>query len=206
MAQRRYWVLGLWLLALWAAHWPWTTHPTAAFTLNSFDLAEQIRIHPAILAQTPPLRTSALLWAIFPLTALAIALTAYLYQSWWARWGLWGLAGLVALRVIPPQQLLRNPSQMLSDDYGQTLFFLTLLGLVLVGLMMIGGRWLAAYHRYVSLVTIVFALAIPLVGFWDAYSLMQELQLQLGVGAGIVGYGGALAGLAWLHASEPSPQ
>ena len=47
----------LWITAFAAFHMAWTAHESAAFTLNAFDLAEQVSIHPAIRAESPPLRS-----------------------------------------------------------------------------------------------------------------------------------------------------
>jgi hypothetical protein len=207
MYKYRYWLLALWLLAFWMAHLPWTSHPAAAFTLNSFDLAEQIRVHPALLAESPPLLTSALLWAIFPLLALGVALTALAYRDWRGRVILWGLAGLLALRVIPPQNLLRDPGRLLEDDYGRVLFVLTVLGLGLVGLVVIGQRWLKTNMVLAMSLTVVLAVVIPMIGFERAFGILEALQLEVNLGAGLVLYTGVMlmvGGLAWLQRGRPS--
>ena len=68
----RHWLVIFWLLAFVAYHMAWTSHNTAAFTLNAFDLAEQIRVHPAIAAENPALRTVRFLRLPIPIIAAGL--------------------------------------------------------------------------------------------------------------------------------------
>lgn len=170
----------LWLAALFAYHLAWTTHPAAAFTLNAFDLAEQIRYHPAILAQTPPLRTAMLLWAGIPLLAMGLASAARDCQNQWVRWGGYGIALVVALRVMPPQQALRSPTTLLSDDYTFALTLLSGIGILgVVAMLFVGHNLVVRGGLLLS------ALILPLLGFGGAFNLLRDLQLEIQIGGGL---------------------
>src|SRR5262245_60753490 len=118
----RHWLVCLWIVAFIAFHLPWTSHKTAVFTLNAFDMAEQVRFHPAIVAESPTYRSSIFLWMAVPLTAGGVAFTAALYRNQWARYLLWTLALLFALRMNPPKDGLQR---IFEDDYAQAFAVLT---------------------------------------------------------------------------------
>lgn len=187
---RRYGLVGLWMLVLIAFHMPWTTHPTAAFRLNAFDLAEQIRYHPAIIAESPTLRSSALLWAGLAMIAGGLAMTSRLFRDWRAHWGWWGLACLIALRMIPNQDAIRNPRLMLEDDYSRIFALLMGFGLALAIVAVILPRPKITLPVLASL-----ALILPIIGFMRGWRLLDELGLDLGLGAGMMIYSAATLGI-----------
>lgn len=192
LAPKRVWLIILWLGVILIFHLAWTQHPSAAFTLSAFDLAEQIRIHPAIEAESPALRTSALLWLIIPLSAIGLALTAALYQDWRARWLIWSIAGLVALRVIPPDGVFRDPASLNDNAYHRVLSLLTLFGLLGVGICIIfAGRLSQNPAVLIRLQVILCALLLilPLIGFNSAYDLMSGLQPGMSWGGGLILHG-----------------
>lgn len=183
--SKQNWLVGIWLLAIVAFHLPWTNHPSAAFTLNGFDLAEQVSIHPGIRAETPPLRTAALLWVALPLLALGLATAAMRYEQAIVRWVLWGVAAGVALRVIPPESALRAPKTLFSEDYARTLFLLTLLGFMGLLGVVLGGRWWRRYMVFVETAIALLGLVLPLLGFMRAWGLLGDLRLAVGLGGGM---------------------
>ncbi len=191
----------LWLVALVAYHMPWTAHPIAAFTLNGFDLAEQVRYHPAVMAEMPPLRSSMFIWLAMPVLATGLALTAQLYRSPQVRLWLTGLAGLVALRVNPPESALRRPRLLVEDDYAFALMTLTVLGISLVVLAAIFGPlvW-RRFGQGVLLGLCALGIILPGVGAMRALQIMRDLGVDVNLGAGLIVYSLVLltiGGLAW---------
>lgn len=182
----RHWLVIGWLAAFVAFHSAWTSHKAAAFTLNAFDLAEQVGIHPAIRAETPPLRTAGLLWFALPLMAGGIGGAALLYQDAPTRWALRGLAAAVALRVIPPEHALRAPRTLIEEDYSRQLLLLTLIGLGLVALTVLVGKTQKLWIWETILCGL--GIVLPLIGFKRAFDLLHELQLDVHIGAGMVIY------------------
>jgi hypothetical protein len=178
----------LWMTAFVAFHMAWTAHDTAAFTLNAFDLAEQVSIHPGIRAESPPLRTSLFLWSAIPLIAAGIALSAARFENRYLRWGLYALAGLVSLRVIPPEVALRSPRQLMDSPHDRTLAILTALGLVAVCVMILLGKRIQRYGWMVEAGLCITALLLPCLGWERSLRLLDELQVNVTVGGGAMIY------------------
>lgn len=200
----RHWLIGLWLLAFAAYHLAWTAHAAAAFTLNGFDLAEQVGIHPAIQAENPAYRTAGLLRLPVPVIAFGLALTALLYRDDRLQWGWRALAVLIALRVIPPETALRDPGSLLDNPYATQLTFLTGLGLGLIALTVIPpvARWLIRYGWQMQVGLVVIGLILPTIGLERSLRLLKELNLAVSLGGGAVLYMVlvlAIGGLALTH-------
>lgn len=204
----RHTLLILWILVFAAFHMAWTAHESAAFTLNAFDLAEQVGIHPAIQNESPPLRTSGELRFAIPLIAFGIALTSLLYTDLRLRWILRAVAVFVALRVVPPESAWRNPDLLLDDIYARQFFQLTLLGLflVLLTIPLPSRRLLQRYAFAISAIIAVVSIILPLVGYNSALSLLQDLGLEISIGAGLAFYVGLLVVIGGIAAREARPQ
>ena len=186
--MNRYTNLILWLAALAAFHMAWTAHDAAAFNLNGFDLAEQVTVHPAIRAESPTLRTSMLLWSAIPIIAAGIALNAVTFENRILRWLLYGLAGLVSLRVIPPEVALRSPRLMLDSPHDRALAILTALGLIAVGVMILLRTYALRFGPRIEIGLVVLGLALPLIGWERGIRLLDELQLDVSIGGGVLIY------------------
>jgi hypothetical protein len=201
--------VGLWLLAFIAYHMAWTAHKGAPFILNGFDLAVQIRIHPAMVAENPTMRTSIFLWLVIPLVVLGVSVGSCLYEGWQIRWLLRLVACGVALRVNPPQEVVL--SGLGPNDYAMILTVLTLLGLGLVAPSILLEKPLLRHFRWAMLATCFVGLFLPFIGLSRALGLLQELQLESTLGGGAVLYGVALGGIgilclrSWKVADDPSP-
>ncbi|NJL92661.1 MAG: hypothetical protein HC915_02490 [Anaerolineae bacterium] len=192
--------VALWGLAFLAFHLPWTTHPTAAFTQNGFDLAEQIGIHPVIQTESPPLLSAGYLRSVSVVVAFGLALVALLYHDLRLRWVLRGLAVLVALRNIPPQSAFRNPGSIPDEAYLSQLTLLTLLAgvLVLLTLPQPFQKVLCSGLAWVLMGLCVLGIILPMAGLNTALWLLEEIGLNIEMGGGGVLYGLALAGIAGL--------
>lgn len=140
-------------------------------------------IHPAIRAESPPLRTSLFLWSAIPIIAAGIALSARRFEERYIRWGLCGLAALVSLRVIPPESALRSPGQLMDSPHDRTLAILTALGLIcLIVVMNTRISWQIEAGLCAA------GIVLPLVGWERSLRLLDELQLDMSVGGGAVIY------------------
>jgi len=194
--MRRSWLfLVLWLGAYVCLHLPWISHPSAAFTQNAFDLAEQIRFHPAIRAERPALRTSFFLWSALSLCALGLGLSGGAVQSFWGRWLVLGLAWALSLRLLPPQEFLRDPARLLSEAHPRGLLLLTLLGIGGSTLLCILGQKREFIQRGGHLTLGLSALIFPIIAYERAWRLLTELGLNLSLGGGLVLYGVLVLGL-----------
>jgi hypothetical protein len=90
-------------IALIAYHLPWQVHPTAAFTLNAYDLAEYASIHPAARYSTFPLLAPLMLR--LPLAALALMLILQSKPALsWETVLHWMLAMILIVRLLPPPE------------------------------------------------------------------------------------------------------
>jgi hypothetical protein len=175
-------------VAFAAFHMAWTAHDTAAFTLNAFDLAEQVSVHPAIRAESPPLRSSLLLWSAIPIIAVGIAITAAKFEQRALRWSRYGLAGLASLRVIPPEGALRTPRQLLDSPHDRAQAILTVLGLVCVGLVFLLGKRLLRYDWQIEAGLCALGILLPVIGWQRGLRLLDELQVDVSVGGGALIY------------------
>ena len=193
----------LWMTAFAAFHMAWTAHNTAAFTLNAFDLAEQVSIHPGIRAESPSLRTSLFLWSAMPIIAAGIALSAARFEEPYIRWGLYGLAALVSLRVMPPESALRSPGQLMDSGHDRTLAILTLLGLAAVCLILILGKRIQRYDWQIEAGLCAAGVVLPLIGWERSLRLLDELQVDVSVGGGALIYMLVLLALVIMTRHDP---
>ena len=196
----RHWLMALWLLAFFAYHMAWTAHAAAAFTLNGFDLAEQVGLHPAIQAESPAYRTAGLLRLPIPLIAAGIALTALLYPDARFKW-LWRvIAALIALRVIPPETALRQPGTLTENDYAMQLTLLTFCGLLLVGITLLPPieKWAVRHLWIIEIGLVIMGLILPLIGLERSLRLLKELNLAVSLGGGAIIYVILIVGIGGL--------
>lgn len=187
--RQRHLLLLLWLLALGCFQaLSWTSHSSAAFDLNGFDLAEQIRYHPAIQAESPTLRSSLLLWLALPFCAAGLVSVGSLYEDRKMRWLILLLGFLLIARLLPPENALRSPRQIPEDDYARTLMIITLGGGVLMCLLFILRPYYQAKIKWVIATLSLFAAVLPWGGFQRALQLLRELGLGIEIGGGFVAY------------------
>jgi hypothetical protein len=208
--KSRHGLVGLWLVAFVAYHMAWTAHKSMAFVLNGFDLAAQIRIHPAMVAESPSMRTSIFLWLAVLTIAFGVCLGSCLYEGWRSRWWLRLMAIGITLRVNPPQGAVR--SGLLQNDYAMTLTALTILGLGLVMLVILLEKNLLKHFRSIMFLNCLVGILFPMLGLSRALGLLQELQLESTLGGGAVLYVLALLTIGvvdlwgWKVADDPSPK
>ncbi|HLA42912.1 MAG TPA: hypothetical protein VJZ27_05725, partial [Aggregatilineales bacterium] len=105
-------------------------------------------------------------------------------------------AFLIALRVIPPEKALRSPRTLFDDDYARLLSLLTLLGVGAVLLSVFLRKRLHLHTGIIQLIVNGLALSIPAIGFYRAFDLLQQLQLDVTVGGGAIFYAGILVIIA----------
>jgi hypothetical protein len=104
------------------------------------------------------------------------------------------------LRMNPPKDGLQK---LFEDDYAQAFTALTVIGLGLVGVAFLlrSVTWLWVIQIGLA----VLSLLLPLSGFRRSWALLHELQVNVGLGAGVIIYLGALVGIIVLAANIKRP-
>ena len=191
-------LIGASLLGVVAVHMPWHVHDVAAFSLNAFDLAEWVSLHPATRAENPALLSSILLRLPLVLLGISIALSANFLRDERLRWIWRFVALLVVFRLNPPIDFYRSPNGVSLNE--QHLAFLTYAGIGLVLLIIVIGRRIRPF--YFPLMTLVWVVII--VVSWDGLSratrTVETLQIDVGYGAGIYLLIGTAVGVIGLSA------
>lgn len=171
----------MWLfvvLALIFYSLPWVVTPGVSLTMGAVDLAEWASLHPAVRAASPPLLTSFLLR--LPLVVLALVVA---FQARIERW-LRALVVLVAaVALLPPLEFF---TQYQGDPNYRQQFALAALALLggIIGLIGQFVRWSSPIIALLALVGAVTGLS----GFSQAYTLLSNFHLPVGVGFGMVGF------------------
>ena len=190
MMRREWWMLIGLLLACVGYMLPWYTHDTAGFTTSAFDLAEWSSIHPAVRSSSPPMLTSLLLR--LPLVALiaGLALTSNRFGDARVRWIIRGGALLLALRFVPPGDFFSNASG--DPNYRQMAQLFTasvmLVG-VIIALFRVAQKWQSAALVMVLVVGVI----TGWMGLSDAGILLDNFEIDVRIGPGIVGYTSCVA-------------
>lgn len=190
MAKRAGWIIVCVVAGVVCYLLPWTDHSTAGFTMNGFDLAEWSSLHPAVRSSSPAMLTSFLLRA--PLVALAavLALGAQALPHARLRWLVWcGAAGLV-LRMIPPAEFFTGET---GDPNFRQLLLLSVVGFGLVAASIplralpdgVRRGWVAALWAAGA--------AAGGAGLSRAWTLLDNFEIDVTVGAGIIGFVGVSA-------------
>jgi hypothetical protein len=116
-------------------------------------------------------------------------------QSFWGRWLILALAWALSLRLLPPQEFLRDPSRLFSEAHSRGLLLLTLLGIGGSTLLFILGQRRERVQTGGHFVIGLCAFALPLIAYERAWRLLTELGLVLSLGGGLVLYGVLVLGL-----------
>jgi len=190
MAKRAGWIIVCVVAGVVCYLLPWTDHSTAGFTMNGFDLAEWSSLHPAVRSSSPAMLTSFLLRA--PLVALAavLALGAQALPHARLRWLVWcGAAGLV-LRMIPPAEFFTGET---GDPNYRQLLLLSVVGFGLVAAAIPLRALPDGVRRGWVAVLWVAGTAAGAAGLSRAWTLLDNFEIDVTVGAGIIGFVGVSA-------------
>lgn len=174
-----------------AYHLPWVEHATAGFTMNGFDLAEWTSLHPAVRSSTPPLLATFLLRVPHVAAVLALACAASGLGS--ARWRAagWALALVLAARFIPPVEFLQSAR---SDPNYRQMALLTGLGVAGVAAVMALRRVVGRRSALCGAVVLGLGMAAGWVGLSRALVLLDNFEIAVAVGRGVVLYTAAVLG------------
>lgn len=190
MAKRAGWIIVCVVAGVVCYLLPWTDHSTAGFTMNGFDLAEWSSLHPAVRSSSPAMLTSFLLRA--PLVALAavLALGAQALPHARLRWLVWcGAAGLV-LRMIPPAEFFTGET---GDPNYRQMLLLSVVGFGLVAAAIPLRALPDGVRRGWVAVLWVAGTAAGAAGLSRAWTLLDNFEIDVTVGAGIIGFVGVSA-------------
>lgn len=175
---------------------PWLTVPDSPLTLNAYDLAEWISLHPASRSAQLPLLSSFLLR--FPLVVLSILIATLKPQRFTIGWVL-SLVAIIALAIaqLPPVDQLLNFS---DSNYRQQLTMAIMTLIFSLPLLLIGERQLSDY--FTSLFWFILA-AVVVGAMLRASELFQMFELSPQIASGAVLFtiiSIALAALSLFHA------
>lgn len=179
--RRPYVVLGCIALAWLCLYLPWFAHETAGFTMHGFDLAEWTSLHPATRSSRPPMLTSFLLRLPHILLPIAAALAAAALPGPRARGAVRMVAALLVLRLLPPIEFFRGA---VADPNYRQMMLLTALGLLSVAVMFALPRHMIGAALAIALVV---AVATGWWGLSRAGVLLDNFEIDVQVGAGVVG-------------------
>ncbi len=176
-------IVGCLALGIVGYYLPWFAHSTAGFTMNGFDLAEWSSLHPAVRSSSPPMLTSFLLRLPQVVLAAALALAANGLLDPRRRWVARGAAVLLALRMVPPTDFFGSAR---GDPNYRQMAFLTVAGLALVlgalGLYRLSPRW----QKWLLAALLVSGLLAGWVGLSRAGTLLENFEIDVHPGAGII--------------------
>ena len=177
---------GLLLLALLSYLLPWFAAPSAAMTLNAWDLAEWTSLHPSQHVAAPPLITPLLLRVQLPIFSLLLCLICRPR----AQRGL-AIAGVLALALaqLPPLEFARE----LGDPNYRQQFALAIVSIVVSAL-----SWRFLPRRFAPLMMgglAALAILCAIIGLSQARSLLHLTWQEGEAGAGLVILILAMAGI-----------
>jgi len=159
---------------------PWVVNPGASQTLNAYDLAEWMSLHPQVRAGSPSLLAPFLLRMLLVFTAglIAFSPSRRFSPAWWLQ--VIGVSG-IALALLPAFEFFT--SDFSDPNYRQQLS-LTILTFVAgaIGLIFHHNHW----SRWIIVSLMIAGVGSGLIGVAMGYSLMRDLGLPTGVGAGAV--------------------
>ena len=165
------------LLALIGYGLPWVVNTGSALTLNAYDLAEWLSLHPAVRSGSMPL-IATLALRVLPVLLVAIVVfdqNATLIERL-------AFPVFITLALLPPLDFFRTG---LNDSNFRQQFGLSLLTLIIGGISHI--RWL--HHRAITLQILISLSAIGL----SIFALAQSLELMSGFALPVyLGLGGIL--------------
>lgn len=188
---------------------PYVWHRSAALTLNSYDLAEFVRVSPAVLTSNPPLIVPLLLRAVLPLLAVGFALNAReaFADSNRAGWLIIPVnlifCAVLFVWITPP---LENLPELLRGDQPSGNFlqwvFIQVVTAVILLMIFVGRR--AGYPWAWMQVTIgVLIAACAVNGGLLAFNILEGLSTRQTIGGGLpltLLFSLLYAGSAWLNA------
>ena len=166
---------------------PWIVAPSAPMSLNAYDLAEWVSLHPSQHHTTPPLHTSLLLRAHLVLLSVLFATVSVGGRSRLVV--ALGILGLAAGQLPPPEIVLDPGNLNYRQQFGLALTSLVA-GLLLLGLMQRRLRALAlAVVPLIGIVAAVHGLSQA----FEVYALLHT-RGTIGLGPWIL-----IAGICRLH-------
>lgn len=154
---------------------PWSAASSASLTLNAYDLAEWVSLHPAQRLTSPPLLSPLLLR--LQLTILTLLLAATNARTPWRRLAAVGII-LLSIAQLPPPEYIRDIGNL---NYRQQ-FFLALTSL-LVGLALLRIR-LARVKTLVIAALPLAGVVTTVAGVAAANDVIAELQPNAQIGLG----------------------
>ncbi len=165
----RIYVIVALMLALYLL--PWVTNPSAALSLNGYDLAEWTSLHPAVRDAAIPLLPTAFLRLPLACFALLIAFSAR--RTWFA-----GIVTIIlALSVLRPEFITA-----LGDPNYRQQAALAVIALVGGGIGFSGA--LKRWHHWIAAGAAVIGAAACIAGLLLGYGLMRDFSLPTGFGLG----------------------
>lgn len=167
------------LIALLAYALPWTIAPSHALSLNAYDLAEWMSIHPSGQTSNPILLVPFLLRLPLACIALLINWTMPTHRfsaAWWCK-----ILGILALSV-----MLLPPLEFLSDH--ENLNYIQQFTLTLIAFT--GAFWRLLGIKYLKSLTWIVAFIAAAAAMWGTLQASMEmrslLQVDIQLGAGSV--------------------
>ncbi len=169
-------------IALIAYHLPWQGHPSAAFTLNAYDLAEYASIHPAARYSTFPLLAPLMLRLPLAALALILILQGRPALSWETALH-WALALIIIMRLLPPPEFFTSARD--DPNYRQQ-FALSAGTLISAALLLALTRDRPTARRAALIAICAAGAAAGLIGWGLASSPPLAAPVQnLGIGPGV---------------------
>jgi len=159
---------------------PWVTNQNTGLTLNAYDLAEWMNLHPVSRSTQPVLWHTFLLRVQLVIIAVLIALQTprpLFTRQWWLR-----SASILLLVIaqLPPMEFLQNTS-----DINQQQQFALTIATLLLSMMALWGLF-SKYRLSLTLGLSVLGLTSSVTGVYTAQAFMRDFNLQTGVGFGAV--------------------
>jgi hypothetical protein len=190
MAKRAGWIIACVVVGTVFYLLPWTGHSTAGFTMNGFDLAEWTSLHPAVRSSSPAMLTSFLLRA--PLVALAAvgAVAAQALPGARVRWLAWGAAAALVVRLIPPAEFFTGTT---GDPNYRQMLLLSAIGFGLVAGAIALRALPDGIRRGVVAALWVAGAAAGVAGLSRAWTLLDNFEIDVTTGPGVVGFVGVSA-------------
>lgn len=159
------------LLSIFAYMMPWVFGQQSALSLNAYDLAEWLNLHPATQQAAVPLMPGLLLR--FQLVWLALMIATFAPRVQWSiHWWVFsiGVVGLVCAQL-PPLEFFQSR----TDPNQQQQFALTLTSFVGSGMLLMGV--LETQRILIRLTITIIALITSVIGCVWSLSLLQAYQI-----------------------------
>jgi hypothetical protein len=155
---------------------PWVVNPGVSLSPGGYDLAEWATIHPAAMAENPPLLTGLLLR--LPLVCATLALAFFVTLTRRSRMYIGIVVILMGIALLPPFEFVDDRENW---NYRQQLALAVVT--VLGGILGLTG-WLNRLRLLVGSGATIIGAGAALVGLWRALPWMQAFDLPVQVGAG----------------------